>query len=78
MAMLLFGYFMFIDNGVFVLKNDFRAQQLDMNMALNNILRNASGQWAWNYGLGTQVVGAFSFYVNFPVFSRFINRQFMA
>lgn len=67
MAILLFGYFMFIDKGVFVLKKDFRAQQLDMNMALNNILRNASGQWAWNYGLGTQVVGAFSFYVNFPV-----------
>lgn len=59
---LTFGYFMIRDNGLFLIKSDFNVQQIPFGMALNNLLKNDCGEWAWNVGLGTQTIGAYSFY----------------
>lgn len=57
-----FGYFMYLDKGILVVKSDFNSQQIPFLTALNHSFKNYTGSWCWNADLGTQIVGAYSFY----------------
>ena len=57
-----FLYYILADGGVFTLRDDFNSQQLPFSVALNHLLKNDLGEWSWNTDLGTQTVGAYSFY----------------
>ncbi|MGX8832890.1 YfhO family protein [Amedibacillus sp. YH-ame6] len=57
-----FAYFIYKGNGAFTLRGDFNSQQLTFNMYANDVLKSGFSQWSWNTDLGTQFVGAFSFY----------------
>lgn len=57
-----FGYFMYSHNGILLLRDDFNYQQIPFLTALNRCVKNFTGTWCWNVDLGTQMVGAYSFY----------------
>ena len=57
-----FGVCMYQDKGVFTVCADFNAQQIPFLTFLNSHFKNFSGTWCWNVDLGTQLVGAYSFY----------------
>lgn len=57
-----FSYYMYLDGGVFTVADDFNVQQIPFLTALNHYVKNKSGMWCWNVDLGTQMIGAYSFY----------------
>lgn len=57
-----FGYSMYLNGGVLIVREDFNTQQIPFLTALNHYVKNFTGPWCWNVDLGTQMVGAFSFY----------------
>ncbi len=61
-AFLSFGYFILEGNGVFTLMTDFRAQQIPFSIGLNDAVKNRDFGWQWNVDLGTNMIGAYSFY----------------
>ena len=61
-AFLSFGYFIWEGDGVFTLMTDFRAQQIPFSIGLNDAIKNANFGWQWNVDLGTNMIGAYSFY----------------
>lgn len=61
-SLLSFSGYIYLDGGVFVLRDDFNAQQIMFSTALNGTLKQWSGEWCWNVDLGTQLVGGYSFY----------------
>lgn len=61
-GILSFGFYIFTDSGIFVLRADFNEQQIPFITAANGALKNWSGEWCWNIDLGTQLIGGYSFY----------------
>lgn len=61
-GLLSFGGYIYLDGGVFVLRDDFNSQQIPFSTALNGALKHWSGEWCWNVDLGTQLIGGYSFY----------------
>ncbi|WP_050008202.1 YfhO family protein [Butyrivibrio sp. WCE2006] len=62
-ACMIFGYFIFSDNGVLLVCDDFNSQQMTFAQAVWNVVRyGKGGQWCWNLDLGSSVIGGFSFY----------------
>lgn len=61
-SLLSFSGYIYLDGGVFVLRDDFNAQQIMFSTALNGALKQWSGEWCWNVDLGTQLIGGYSFY----------------
>ena len=57
-----FGYYIFLNDGIFILRDDFNTQQIPFATALNGALKRWSGEWCWNIDLGTQLIGGYSFY----------------
>lgn len=57
-----FGIFMIRDKGAFILMHDFSRQQIPFCTGINSFVKNDFGEWTWNVGLGTQFIGAYSFY----------------
>ena len=62
-AILTFSYFVFRDNGVFTVIDDFNNQQLTFATTVWTALRTGDpGEWVWNLDLGSSLVTGFSFY----------------
>lgn len=57
-----FSFYIYLDGGVFILRDDFNSQQIPFSTALNGALKQWSGEWCWNVDLGTQLIGGYSFY----------------
>lgn len=57
-----FGYYILLNDGIFILRDDFNTQQIPFATALNGALKQWSGEWCWNIDLGTQLIGGYSFY----------------
>lgn len=61
-GMLIFGYFMLKNNGLFTLFADFNNQEIPFNILANQAIKSGETGWNWNIDLGTDFIGAFSFY----------------
>lgn len=55
-------FFVVRSGGIFTVRNDFDLQMIPFSAAMNNMIRNWSGQWAWNLDLGTQMIGGYGYY----------------
>lgn len=62
MAFISFGPYILQGNGAFTLMTDFNSQQIPFSIAVNEALKNGEFGWMWNADLGTNIIGAFSFY----------------
>lgn len=62
MALLSIGYFIYRGNGIFTVRDDFNVQQIPFSIAVNDAVKNGQFGWMWNVDLGTNIIGAFSFY----------------
>ena len=62
MALISFLPYIWIGNGAFTLMTDFNAQQIPFTIAANDAIKNGQFGWLWNADLGTNLIGAFSFY----------------
>lgn len=62
MALLSFVPYIIDGNGAFTLMTDFNSQQIPFSVAVNDALKNGEFGWMWNVDLGTNIIGAFSFY----------------
>ena len=61
-GMVIFGYFMVKDNGLFLLYADFNNQEIPFNILANQAIKSGEIAWNWNIDLGCNFIGAFSFY----------------
>lgn len=61
-GMIIFGYFMIKDNGLFSLFADFNNQEIPFNILANQAIKSGETGWNWNIDLGSNFVGTFSFY----------------
>lgn len=57
-----FGYFILKGNGIFTLFADFNNQQIPFNILANQAIKTGEVFWSWNIDLGSNIIGAFSFY----------------
>lgn len=57
-----FGYFILKEKGIFTLFADFNNQQIPFNILANQAVRSGEVFWNWNIDLGSNFIGAFSFY----------------
>lgn len=62
LALLSFGYYIWSGDGIFTLMTDFNAQQIPFSVAVNDAIKSGELGWMWNVDLGTNIIGAFSFY----------------
>ena len=62
MALFSFLPYIIVGNGAFTLMTDFNAQQIPFSIAANDAIKNGQFGWLWNADLGTNLIGAFSFY----------------
>lgn len=56
------GYFILKEKGLFTLVADFNSQQIPFTMLTADSLKDGNAGWNWYVDLGTNFVGAFSFY----------------
>lgn len=61
-ALISIGYFIYRGNGIFTVRDDFNVQQIPFSIAVNDAVKNRQWGWMWNVDLGTNIIGAFSFY----------------
>lgn len=57
-----FGYFILKEGGLFTLYADFNNQQIPFNILANDAVKSGEIFWNWNIDLGSNFIGAFSFY----------------
>lgn len=57
-----FGYFILKEKGIFTLFADFNNQQIPFNILANQAVKSGEVFWNWNVDLGSNFIGAFSFY----------------
>ena len=57
-----FGYFILKEKGIFTLYADFNNQQIPFNILANHAAKSGEVFWNWNIDLGSNFIGAFSFY----------------
>lgn len=62
LAILIFAPFILLGEGVLTLFSDFNKQQLTFNINANNAIKAGRVYWSWSADLGTNFIGAFSFY----------------
>lgn len=62
MALISFGLYIVNGSGAFTLMTDFNSQQIPFSIAVNDALKSGEFGWMWNVDLGTNIIGAFSFY----------------
>lgn len=62
LAFISFVYFILKGKGVFTLRDDFTVQQIPFAIRANEAIKNCEIGWLWNVDLGTNLIGAFSFY----------------
>ncbi len=61
-AMGSFGSYILQSKGALTLMTDFNSQQIPFSIAVNDAIKNYELGWLWNVDLGTNLIGAFSFY----------------
>lgn len=54
--------FIIKDHGLFTLIDDFNSQQITFSMYMNDSLKNGNVFWSWATDLGSDFIGAYSFY----------------
>lgn len=57
-----FAYFILKEKGIFTLFADFNNQQIPFNILANQAVKSGEVFWNWNIDLGSNFIGAFSFY----------------
>lgn len=62
LGILSLGYFILKEKGVFTLFADFNNQQIPFNILANHAIKSGETAWNWNIDLGSNFIGAFSFY----------------
>ena len=62
LAFISFVYFIIKGEGIFSLRSDFNIQQIPFTMSVHHAILNGEFGWLYNVDLGTNIVGAFSFY----------------
>ena len=62
-AMVIFLPIMIQNEGILTLCNDFNLQQIPLNMLSNRAIKAGEIGWTWNVDLGSDFIGATSFYV---------------
>ena len=62
LAFIVFGYFIVRENGIFSLFSNFNNQQISFNILANKAIKSGKVFWNWNIDIGTNFIGAFSFY----------------
>ena len=62
-AMMIFLPIMIQNEGILTLCNDFNLQQIPLNMLSNRAIKAGEIGWTWNVDLGSDFIGATSFYV---------------
>lgn len=62
MALLSIGYFIYRGEGILTVRDDFNVQQIPFSIAVNDAVKTGQLGWMWNVDLGTNIIGAFSFY----------------
>lgn len=62
MALIAIGYFIYRGDGILTVRDDFNVQQIPFSIAVNDAVKNGQFGWMWNVDLGTNIIGAFSFY----------------
>lgn len=63
LAILVFGYYLIQEQGLFSLSYDFNSQIIPFTKSLLDTLHGDSGLWSWNIDLGSNVVTALSYYL---------------
>lgn len=61
-ALISFGYYIWQGEGVLTLRQDFNLESIPFSMAMNDAIKNGDIGWLWNIDLGTNFIGAFSYY----------------
>ena len=62
-ALIIFGFSLYRNNGVFTVCDDFDDQMLTFAQAVWNVIyKGNGGQWCWNLDLGTSLVSGFGYY----------------
>lgn len=63
LAILVFGYYIIKEQGLFSLSYDFNSQIIPFTKLLLDALHEERGLWSWNIDLGSSIVSALSYYL---------------
>ena len=62
LALVVFGYYMLKEKGLFSLSYDFDSQMIPFTKVTLDTLHGDSGLWNWNIDLGSNIVSSMSYY----------------
>lgn len=69
LAVIVFGYYIIKEHGLFSLSYDFNSQIIPFTKHVLDMIHNNGGIWSWNIDLGSNIVSALSYYsLGSPVF----------